>query len=117
MFRSLAATSMAVLSVVSANAEDVPIVTPPCAHPAPLHNQYDGSPGYFVGFRSTTVDPKATAAILAKKYHFDYQQYWGGLFIRSISPVTIAELRCSPEIEYVEFNAQIHITAPAGSGT
>src|SRR5262249_2801016 len=111
--RRLVPPAVVALASAAVHGDDVTVVTPPCPHAAPLRNQYDGAPGYFVTFKDGVSDPRATAAALAKKYHFNYQQYsWGSLFIRSISPVTLAELRCDPRVESVEFNVTTHASEP-----
>jgi len=110
MRRVLACFSSAVLWLSLATAKDAPVVTPPCRNPARLINHDESAPGYFVGFGGGTPDIPARSAALAKKYHFDYQQYTWGLFIASISQDTIAKLRCVPEVEFIESNAITHLT-------
>ncbi len=93
-------------------ADDAAAVAPPCALPARLEGVFDGAPGYFVGFKKTTADPRALAAALAKKYGFEYHGYvsWtDSTFVYTLSPVTLAKLRCEPDIEYVEFDRTTHI--------
>jgi hypothetical protein len=111
MMRVLLVLTIALLST-PAYSDDPATVVPPCAKPARLGGKFDGAPGYFVGFKSTTIDRRAAAAALAKKYDFQYDRYISMdnfIFIRAISPATIAQLRCEADVEYVEFNATTHI--------
>jgi hypothetical protein len=106
----LACSSIAVLWSSFVNSQDTSAVTPPCRNPARLIKHDESAPGYFVGFGGGTTDIPTRSAALAKKYHFDYQQYTWGLFIASISQDTIAKLRCVPEVEFIESNAIAHLT-------
>jgi len=82
--------------------------SPACDEPARLEGEFNArTPGVSVEFKRSVKDPIAAAAALAAKYHFRIttQYSWGGIFIWSLGPEIIEQLRCEPQVEMVEYNA------------
>jgi hypothetical protein len=88
-------------------------VKPDCAAPAPLIGKYVGESGYFVAFKGVSGERRAMAERLASKYMFLYQSYvWDDfIFVATLTPGVVANLRCEPDVKNVEYNGLTVIAA------
>jgi hypothetical protein len=95
-------------------AGDASIVAPACASPARLNGKFEGPPGYFIILKHNAGDATALADALAKKYNFKVtNQYSWGLFVAQLTARKVAELRCAPQVDTIEFNGIVHLSARA----
>jgi hypothetical protein len=85
--------------------------TPTCSDPARLEGHADvRAPGAFISFKPG-VEPRAAAARMALKYHFNkaIQYSWGAIFSSDLELKLIPLIRCEPDVEYLEFNQVVTI--------
>jgi len=105
---------LALVVPLSARADDTAVVTPACAHPARLEGHFDGSPSIMVKLKSSTRDAQAVGMALSKKYGFKivwwFRAVFKGFIAPYLAPGEIAELRCEPDVELVEYDQRTSIS-------
>lgn len=85
-----------------------------CANPAPLHlTRGEKVPDHFiVVYADTVTNPDARTSALAAQYGFTtthrYQHALKG-FAATLSPATVASLRCERDVKYIEEDAVVRV--------
>ena len=110
--RHLVLTISLVCSCVCAAPE---VVAPSCINPAPLHGEWhEETPGYLVALGSSWIPRVLRVYVLEWKYGFRADSTYGsgaGFFATSISPKSLAALRCDSGVDYVEYNMPVRLAA------
>jgi hypothetical protein len=79
-----------------------------CSRPAPLEGEANpDAPDYIVKLKSEVKEPAREASRLAKRYGlrgFDYLESMRLLLRVTLTPSSLAALRCEPAVEYVAHN-------------
>lgn len=91
------------------------VIPPDCAAPAPLYLATNPGEGWIVVLQNDT-DAAAAASILSQKYGFTirnlFEDAFKGFTAVSLSPTSIAGLRCEPVVKFIEQNAQYQWPGP-----
>jgi hypothetical protein len=89
------------------------LVTPSCSDPSPLEGEWhEETPGYLVSMRSSWMPALLRVTVLEWKYDFRAGRIFRSsriFFISSISPQSLAALRCDLAIRYVEYNMPLQL--------
>ncbi len=90
-----------------------PVLEPHCADPAPVEGTYHRStPGYLVTLADDVEDPETIAHELGGKLGFRPESILATMKIftvRTLTPDSLAALRCEPAIRRITFDEPIHL--------